>query len=59
MVQPLEVGSTRYVTHVVSFTKLPYFSRATLKSWEEPGYEAIARLIASGLRPTKSHALGV
>ena len=28
------------VMHVISFTRLPRFSRATLKSLEEPGYEA-------------------
>ena len=39
-VEPSQVGSTRYVTHVISFTMLPCFSPAMLKSWEEPGYEA-------------------
>ena len=28
------------IMHVISFTRLPRFSRAPLKSWEEPGYEA-------------------
>ena len=28
------------VTHMISFTRLPRFSRSTLKNWEEPGYEA-------------------
>ena len=39
-VEPSQVSSTRYVSRVISFTRLPRFSRATLKSWEEPGYEA-------------------
>ena len=39
-VEPSQVSSTRYVTRMITFTRLPCFSRATLKSWEEPGYEA-------------------
>ena len=35
-----QVGSTCYVTRMISFTGLPHFSRETLNSWEEPGYEA-------------------
>ena len=38
--EPSQVGSTRYVTRVINFIKLPRFSLATLKSWEESGYEA-------------------
>ena len=34
-----QVGSTHYVTHVISFTRLSHFSYATLKSSHEPGYE--------------------
>ena len=31
-----QVGSTRYVTHVINFTRLPRFSCAA--GWEEPVY---------------------
>ena len=39
-VQPSQVGSTQYVVCVISFIRLPLFSHVTLKSWEEPRYEA-------------------
>ena len=32
----LKFGSARYITRVISFTRLPHFSRATLESWKEP-----------------------
>ena len=37
--------SPDYITHMIIFTRLSYFSRATLKSWEEPGYEASMALV--------------
>ena len=42
-----QVGSTRHVTRVIRFTWLPCFSRVTLKSWEEPGYEASTHPLCS------------
>ena len=38
-VVPRQVGSTCYVIHMISFTRLPCLSRAMLKICEEPGYE--------------------
>ena len=38
------VKSTCYVTGVISFARFPCFSRVTLKSWEECGYEATTEL---------------
>ena len=38
------VKSTCYVTRVISFARFPCFSRVTLKSWEECGYEATTEL---------------
>lgn len=38
----LEVGSTCYVTHTISFARFSHFFWCvTLKSWEEWGYKAI------------------
>ena len=39
-VKPSQAGSTCYITHIISFTRLPR-SFFFLKSFEEPGYEAI------------------
>ena len=38
--EPSQVGYTCYVTDVRSFTSLPDFSHAILKSWEGPMYKA-------------------
>ena len=35
------------VTHMMNFTRLPRFSRASLKNWEESGDEAITKLFLS------------
>ena len=54
-VEPSHVSSTCYVIHVISFTRLPCLSHATLKSREEPGYEAKAVTSAiSSLRKSQA-----
>ena len=40
LMEPSQVCSTHYITCVISFTRLPHSSHATLKSWEGSGYEA-------------------
>ena len=47
------------VTRMISFTRLPHFSRATLKSWEEPGYEAKARVTAIVLLLCNYHSISL